>query len=121
MKAIKITSDAKVEVINIAQPFYKALQTEVGGYIEIVRPKGLEYPLCMVIDEEGCLKRKPINGFGSYIYGYHEHGNPIVGDVVIMKEVETNDGRDLECLGDSEISELLDLIAKGEALWINIQ
>ena len=106
MKAIKITTGNEVSVFDVLQPAYKALQKEVGGYIEIVRPKGLPHPFCLVIDEEGLLNKKPINKYGSFLYGYQEHGQPIVGDIVIMKEVETEEGRDLGGLSDDEIREL---------------
>jgi len=106
MKAIKITTNNEVSMFNVLQPTYKALQKVVGGYIEIVHPKGLPHPFCLVVNEEGLLNKKPINKYGSFLYGYQEHRQPIVGDIVIMKEVETEDGRDLGGLSDAEIREL---------------
>jgi len=111
MKFIKITSEGSISTIELRNPIYKSLQEEVGGYIEIVRPRGFDRPYCMIIDEEGLFKDGfKINQIGSYLYGYHEHGQPIVGDVVIAKEIETFQGRDISTLQDEEIEEILNFI-----------
>lgn len=88
-KVIVITTENEVsmrdlEVVN--NSMLDGLQNIVGGYIEIVRPRGMESPLCFICDEEGLLKDKDINVFASFLYGTIDHGNPIVGDIVIMQE-----------------------------------
>jgi len=63
----------------------------------------------MIVDEEGLLKKKPLNRIGSDLYNFKSKGkqSPIVGDVVIVKEVETGDGGDISALTDDEIGELI--------------
>jgi len=61
---------------------------QIGAkFVELVHPRGLKSPYILLCDEEGRLKEKPvINFLGSWLYETHKHGEPIVGDVVIMKE-----------------------------------
>lgn len=106
MNALKITAKGEVSQIEVSQPFYKSLQEVVGGYIEIVRPKGLPQPYCMIVDEEGLLKEKPPNIVGSVLYGTAEHGQPIVGDIAIMREENGNEGRDLFGLNAADTAKL---------------
>jgi hypothetical protein len=112
MKFVKITTENVHAVIEVKPPLYKGLQETVGGYIEVVRPKGLKHPFCMIVDEEGLLKKKPLNTVGSYLYGSHEHGHPIVGDVVIAKEIETHQGLNLGGLSEVECGGIIDEISK---------
>ena len=71
--------------------------------IEIVHPKGLDRPYLLVIDEEGLLKDKPaVNFIGSYLYKTQEHGNPIVGEVLIMQDIDTNSGPDIGFLTEDQ-------------------
>ena len=39
---------------------------------------------------------------GSYLYGMHKHGEPIVGNAVIVKEVYTDDGVEWAWLTEEE-------------------
>lgn len=75
--------------------------------IEIVNPKGLESPYCLVIDEEGLYVNKPkLNVIASTWYGTAEHNQPIVGKVIVMKHVMTNKGPDIGFLTESEAANL---------------
>lgn len=60
------------------------ISKKINGDLEIVRPRGLPN-LCLLVDEEGLLKQKPINKVGSLWYGYLNHGHPIVGDILVSK------------------------------------
>lgn len=110
MNAILIGTGRIISTIEITEPIYKCLQNAIGGYIEIVRPKGLNNSFCMIVDEEGLIKQKPINEIGSVLYETQKHGQPIVGDVVIVKEIDTDEGRELNGLSESEINEVLTII-----------
>ena len=112
MNAVKATTGRIVTVFEITEPLYKSMQNAVGGYIEIVRPKGLPHPYCMIVDEEGRLKNKLINEIGSVLYQTHMHSEPIVGDVAIVKEVDTEDGPDLCGLSESEVNYVLQIIER---------
>lgn len=43
----------------------------------------------------------------SYLYGTQDHGSPIVGPAVILKEVMTDDGPDLAFLDQDEALHLV--------------
>lgn len=65
--------------------------------IDIVCAYGLkEYGLegvSLVVDDEGLFKNEPVpNAIGSFLYGYLEHGQPLVGNVLVVKDIETNSG-----------------------------
>jgi hypothetical protein len=68
------------------------LQRLVGGYIEVGRTTAGQF---LVLDEEGKLKRKPLNIAATRIYQYGRH-DPIVGDVVIIDTFLEMNGRDEE-------------------------
>ena len=86
----------------------ETLRMLVGGLIEHVNPRGLKRPYCMIVNESGLLIGLPFNSFGSYLYGSHVHGAPIVGPVVILKEGITDDGEyDLFGLTEDEAEDIL--------------
>lgn len=106
MKGILITTDNALEVRDFGAPLHKTLSEAVDGYIEIVHPMGLASPLVMIVNDEGLLRGLPMNSVGSKLYGMHIHGNPIVGNIVIMKTGWTDDGPDIVGLDEKEITEL---------------
>ena len=83
----------------------EALRNAIGcEYVELVHPEALPWPYVMVVDEEGLMKDEPsLNVIGSYLYGTYKHGSPIVGNAVIMKEQETDEGVDLAWLTGPEV------------------
>ena len=115
MKGIKIPTVGAYEVIELSDPMYKSVQEVIGGYAELVNPRGLPRPYCMMIDEEGSLKKKPTNPVGSYLYEAHIHGQAIVGDVLILKVDDTPDGVDTVGLSDDDISALTQFISEIKA------
>lgn len=74
MKAIRIPVEGKAEIIEIENEL-EALQRAVGGYIETVT---IAEDCCLIVDEEGLLKGKPINHLASRL------GRPLVGDVLVV-------------------------------------
>lgn len=48
----------------------------------------------MLIDEDGLHHDLDVNYVGSFLYETDKHGNPIVGDILIVGEVWTGDGID---------------------------
>lgn len=100
--AVKLGTDLNVEIVGTEHekmlPFcYKHIGCNL---IELVRPKGLRRTsFVMVIDEEGLLIDMPeLNFIASYLYETHKHLQPIVGNVLIVQEVETDEGVDLAFL-----------------------
>lgn len=86
MKAIKVDTSCNVSIVELKAPLYQSLDELLGGWPEHVRPKGLKHPFCMMVDDCGLLKELPFNPVGSFLYETDKHGQPIVGDIYIMKE-----------------------------------
>lgn len=111
MNAILITTKDEISIVNLdnSKPLYKAIGEVIGcDWIEVVHPIGLVYPYCIVCDEEGRLKdHQYINYAGSLLYDTPVHGQPIVGDIVIMKEIMTDEGPDIGGLDDGELLGML--------------
>lgn len=109
MKVLLITTSNTISVEEInTEPKWQAFAKLLGcSWIEIVHPRGLQSPLCMIVDEEGLLCDEPkINLVGSFLYGTHIHGSPIVGDIVIAAEGFVDEGVDIVGLDDNEIQKL---------------
>ena len=96
MKGLVITTENKMQVREFNEPAYETIGKAVGGWIEVVHPK--------VVNEEGLLHGLPLNLFGCILYDTVRHGNPIVGDIVILKEGFTTPGeRDFIGLDEDDI------------------
>lgn len=103
-RGVVITTDEKMYIREFADPLYKTVGDVVGGWIEIVHPKRLPDPLCMIVDEEGLLKNKCQSLLGSYLYGTDLHYTPIAGDIVIMANGFRNGEPDIVGLADDQIA-----------------
>lgn len=110
MKGIIVTAGNEVTVKDFGAPLFMTLGEAVDGSIELVYPRGLAAPFCMVVNEEGLLRGFGINRVGSYFYETHKHGSPIVGDVVFMKTDMTEESPDIVGLNEEDI----------DFLWKNI-
>lgn len=112
MKGIVITTKYEMRVQEFSEPAYKSIGEVVGGWIEIVHPVRLKRPYCMVVNEEGVLLNLPMNVIGSFLYGSYNHGNPILGDIVLLKDGISDDGyRDLSGLTEQDIKYLCDMVS----------
>lgn len=103
MKGLIITTDNIIRIAEFSNPAHESIGKVVGGWIEIVHPKRLNAPYCMVVNEEGLWEHLLLNLYGSYLYGTDLHCNPIVGDIVILKEGWVNGERDFTGLSDDEL------------------
>ncbi len=110
MKAVVIKTTGNIYPVTLTKPLHRSAGAIVNDYIEVVRPINLKRPYVMICAESGLLKDMPLNLVASYLYGMQHHGNPIVGDVIIMRE----DGVNLIGLEDLE---LLRVQAQMSALW----
>ena len=111
MKGVVVTTDLEVRVEDFEEPLYKTVGAAVGGYIEHVRPMRLKEPYCMIVNEEGRLHKLPINLVGSFFYGTDFHNEPIVGNIVIMKDGYRNGEPDIVGLDDTEIERVQNSIS----------
>lgn len=98
-------------------PLFLRLSEVVGGHIEVVRPVGLPDPLLMIVNEEGLLRGLDLNTIASILYGIQHHGQPIVGNAVIMKEGFVDGEPDIVGLDPEDIN-ALNHILKACALFI---
>lgn len=105
-KGLVITTDGREYARSFGAPLYKTLGEVVGGWIEVVHPMNLPEPYRMIVNEEGLNLGLPMNAVGSWLYGTQHHGAEIVGDLVIMKEVWTDEGPDIGGLTDEELENL---------------
>lgn len=102
MKGLAINTENQMQFKDFGEPLLDSLQKEVGGYIEVVHPKYLPEGLCMVVDDEGRLKGSAINNIASVLYGTPEHGQPIVGNAVILREGFVSGELDFMSLDDGD-------------------
>ncbi len=86
MVGLVVTADCDMYQLDYDAPYYDVIQKAVGGWYEHVHPVGLERPYCMMVNEEGLLLNLPLNLIGSILYCTPQHGQPIVGDVIFLKE-----------------------------------
>lgn len=115
MKGIVITTNNEMRVQEFSEPAYKSSGEAVGGWIEVVRPVRLERPYCMIVNGEGALLNLPMNMFGSFLYGTAYHGNPILGDIVLLKEGIDSDGEpNILGLNGQDIKYLCDMVSSGK-------
>lgn len=103
MKGVVVTTDLDIRVEDFADPLYKTVGVAVDGYIEHVRPMRLKEPFCMVVNDEGQLRGLSRNLVGSFLYGTDLHGEPVVGNIVIMKDGYRNGEHDIVGLTDEEV------------------
>lgn len=117
MKGVVCTTGGKVEIRKFGEPLYKTVGAVVGGYIEKVSPLGLPAPYVIIVNDEGLLQDLPLNAIGSILYGTALHGNPIVGDIVVMKVGYNKNGEpDIIGLNDLESIQMLDMLSGLAAL-----
>ena len=83
MKGLVITTDNLMRTEEYTAPLHESIGKTVGGWIEVVHPKLLPAPYCMIVNEEGLLLGLPLNLLGSILYESFRHGNPIVGNLVL--------------------------------------
>lgn len=110
-KAIKITTNNEISIIAVpekATALLNTLQVAIGGWIELVHPRtfhNIEYlqGKVMVVDEEGICKRKKPNRIGTDLYGNY---STITGDVLILKDILTEEGMDVGGLTDDEANQI---------------
>ena len=110
-KVIVITTDntifvKELEIINGSM--LEGLKEIVGGWIEIVHPMHLEHPLALVCNEEGLIYELPFNFVGSALYGYAEHGHPIVGNIAIVQSGWRDGEPDIVGIPDEIIQQVYD-------------
>ena len=104
------------------------MSSEVHGYLDFcaaeigcdipehVRPVRLPQPYSMIVDDSGAVKNLPVNLLASILYGADQHGCPICGTALIMKDVMAYGGMDIVSLDDSDIPIVQDVLSRIEKI-----
>jgi len=117
VKAIKITTDNVISVVEVPEPTWKGMGELVGGYFEHVRPWGfmnLDVPekekLCMIVNGDGYALELDFNQTASMLYNAYSSRKEtwwsVLGDVLIMAEGFVNGEPDIVGLDDEQIQAL---------------
>ena len=86
MIGIVVTHDGNIYAKDFREPLYRSTGEVVGGRTEIVRPRRLGRPYCMIVNEEFLLLQLPLNPVGCYLYDTDKHGHKTCRTIIIMKE-----------------------------------
>lgn len=111
MRGVVITTENKVYPAEF-KGFMGVAEAMGWSLSEHVLPWGLRQPFCLLIDEEGRVREDTpeINWIASFWYGANVHGEPILGDVVIMKDAITSQGPDIVGLTEEETKDVIEHI-----------
>lgn len=112
MVGLFVTTDNEMSTVEYDTPHYDAIQNAVGGWYEHVHPMGLERPYCMMVNEEGLLRNLPLNRLGSLLYGTPQHGQPIVGNILFLKDGYHGGEPDVVGMTEDEVQRLGDKFVK---------
>ena len=117
--ALKIKPSSVVMKIELPPAEYKYQRMQMGvgnhcGCIDIqdtYKELGLE-SYCLVFDDEFLLNGRPVlNPIASYLFGYQEYGQPLCGNVLVMKNFIDEDGElDTIGLNDEDINIIMNFI-----------
>ncbi len=61
MRGVVLTTEDEFIVRDFGLPLHQTVRGTLGGYFEIVRPRGLARPYVMLVNESGLLLNLPIN------------------------------------------------------------
>lgn len=109
-KAILMHTDGTNEVIDVPNPIHYTWYAKVIGceWFEIIHGRNMPDSYVMIGDEEAKLKDCPLVNFqASWFYDTQDHGEPVCGDCLLMKEIEGDDGGELIGFNDDEVEEIL--------------
>ena len=112
MIALEVNTKNEIRRVEYDPPHYEVIREAVGGHYELVRPRGLQEPYCMMANEIGLALGLPLNPLGCYLYGTLDHGHPIVGDIMILKLGYCAGEPDTVGMNDEEAQQLGDKFVK---------
>ncbi len=110
MKGILVTSDNEIKEVELPAPLYTSASSLLGGGMERIAARRLERPYCLVVNGEGGMLDLPENKVGCYFYESEEHGYPIFGDILIMKDKWTSGGVDITGMDEEDIAVLMEIL-----------
>ncbi len=112
MIALVVNTKNEIRRVEYDPPHYDVIKEAVGGWYEHVHPVGLDHPYSMMVNEEGLLLGLPVNRLGSELYGTPRHDQPIVGDIVFLKDGYDGGEPDVVGMTEDEAQHLGDKFVK---------
>lgn len=109
-RGVVVTTDGLAYVKEFPYPLHRGCESTLGGWIEVVHPRGLDWPYVMLVNEEGLLHDLPMNMVGSFLYKTHEHGCPIVGNVILMADGYRDGEPDIVGLSEKQAEGLMQMV-----------
>lgn len=106
MNALKLDTRGRISQVILPDSEneqLEAIHSEIGGFMELVRPRIFADKIVLLVDDEGVLKGKHFNQFASALYGYFRHGTPVVGDVLVVGIQWGDDGEEFCSLSPEDM------------------
>ena len=84
--------------------WYEELDCRLVDIVDAIELPGY----CLIVDDEGLMKDQPqMNNIASLLYGFLQHGQPIVGGAIIGKNLQTENGMETIGMSEQEAEELI--------------
>lgn len=109
-RGVVVTTDGLAYIKEFDRPLHRGCESTLGGWIEVVRPRGLGRPFVMLVNEEGLLHDLPMNMVGSFFYQTHVHMQPIVGNVIFMVDGFRDGEPDIVGLSEEQAEHMMKVV-----------
>ena len=109
-KFMRIATNGVIEILDLDQErdLLDVIHEQLdGGFFEIVRCPTLSHRFLMLVDDCGAIKDLHINPVASEMYGWRQHGSPIFGVALFMKEAIVDGEHDIVGLDSDDVVELI--------------
>lgn len=98
MKVIDFPKHLEEDVKERLEYYYEKLEcdtVDIVSAFECEKEKvcGSEGKFCLIVDDEGLLKKNAVNLYASFAYGFHLHEQFIVGKALVLQDKLTEDGK----------------------------
>lgn len=111
-KTLKIYSDGGISKVQLDFDSYHDIQREIGGHFETISSKRLQDYMgegaLLLVDEEGILKKLPLNPVASYLMDSTKTGIYIVGDALVAMSI----GEDIVAPDEGDLEEWIERMKK---------
>lgn len=101
MKTVKVTTDNKISIIDVDFDDFRSIKQAIGGHFETVHTQLMadyfkDPSLIMLVDEEGRIKKLPVNPVGCTLYRGIIAGDLIFARIAGEGIVAPDDAEDLK-------------------------
>lgn len=100
MQYLKALIGEKCTTVEHVSP--RRLYTVVGASDKPTKVRG--NAASILVDEDGHFHNLPVNAIGSYLYETDLHGNPILGNLLVIGEFDNGDGIEFSNLSNSQFN-----------------